>query len=109
MKTSKQVLLSLLDGWADMDTIAKAQGAGELIEAIVREAQTEDVSKSLSATEVCRLLNISRPTLYKYIQEGRIPAKRISTRWIFSQDEIDDLMLKLNTAVAIQPDKGPEI
>ncbi len=106
MKTSKQVLLSMLETWESIDAILKGKAAGELIRAIVEEAQMEPKPKSISATEVCRILGISRPTLYKYINEGKIPAKRISTRWIFSQDEIDDLMQKLNTAAIILQDKG---
>lgn len=52
----------------------------------------------MSIKEICRNLKISRPTLYKYIRQGKIPAQRhpLTSRFIFNPEEIIRLQRKVD-------------
>lgn len=60
---------------------------------IIKEATIiqEDVVK---APEACRILGMSRPTLYKAIDSGDIPAWRdfAGSPWKFSRSDLQDLL-----------------
>ncbi len=43
----------------------------------------------LKIGEVARYLQVRRPTIYRWIREGRIPALRVGTRWRFRKEDID--------------------
>lgn len=108
MLSSKQWLEGMLKDWENMDLGGKASATGRLMILLVREAQTEGIADVLSASEVCKILNMSKPTLYKYAQFGVVPGTKIGTRWVFKRSDIDDLMLsKLNGIWPFREDKGP--
>lgn len=48
--------------------------------------------RALSITEVAELLGVSRPTIYKMIQEGEIPALRLRRRYVIPVEELDNWM-----------------
>lgn len=43
----------------------------------------------LKIGEVARYLQVRRPTIYRWVREGRIPALRVGTRWRFRKEDID--------------------
>ena len=43
----------------------------------------------LTAEETCRYLKISPRTLYRYIQERRMPAFKLGKEWRFVRSEIE--------------------
>ena len=43
----------------------------------------------LTLEELARYLKISKPTLYKMVEKGRIPALKIANQWRFKKDDIN--------------------
>jgi excisionase family DNA binding protein len=43
----------------------------------------------LTLEELSKCLKISKPTLYKMLEKGRIPALKIANQWRFKKDEIN--------------------
>lgn len=48
--------------------------------------------RALSITEVAEILGVSRPTIYKMIQDGEIPALRLRRRYVIPIEELDNWM-----------------
>ena len=49
-------------------------------------------SELISAPDACRILGIHRSTLYRLIEEGDVPAFRLSTggRWRFNRKDLQE-------------------
>lgn len=47
------------------------------------------MDRMLKPEEVAEKLNISRPTLYKWVQKGKIPAYKYGRGLRFSEEEIE--------------------
>lgn len=43
----------------------------------------------LTLEELARYLKISKPTLYKMVEKGKIPALKIANQWRFKKDDIN--------------------
>lgn len=58
------------------------------------DALFADAPKTMNPAEVAELLNISRPTVMRYIEQKRLPAYRIGDdgRWFIVRDELKQLM-----------------
>ena len=54
----------------------------------------ENFEQMLTAAEVCRALNISRPTFCRYVREGRLPAVKIGGRWKMQRALLREIQLK---------------
>ncbi|MCL0073089.1 helix-turn-helix domain-containing protein [Dehalococcoidia bacterium] len=44
--------------------------------------------------ELARYLKISKPTLYKMVEKGKIPALKIANQWRFKKDDINGWLEK---------------
>ena len=49
-------------------------------------------SSTYSATEVARILGVSRDAIYREIAAKRIPSIRIGRRWLISRKYLDGLL-----------------
>jgi excisionase family DNA binding protein len=43
----------------------------------------------LTINELSRYLKISKPTLYKMVEKGNIPALKIANQWRFKKEDIN--------------------
>jgi excisionase family DNA binding protein len=43
----------------------------------------------LTLKELSKYLKISKPTLYKMVEKGKIPALKIANQWRFKKDDIN--------------------
>jgi len=43
-----------------------------------------------SVDEICVYLGVKRDTVYKWIREKGMPAKRVGRLWKFKKDEVDE-------------------
>lgn len=43
----------------------------------------------LTLNELSRYLKISKPTLYKMVEKGKIPALKIANQWRFKKEDIN--------------------
>ncbi len=43
----------------------------------------------ITLKELSRYLKISRPTLYKMLEKGKIPALKIANQWRYKKGDID--------------------
>lgn len=46
----------------------------------------------LKATEVCQIFQVSKPTLYGWMKEGRLKSFKIRSRRYFSRIDIEDVI-----------------
>ena len=53
------------------------------------EQNIEKDKRYLLVKDICKYLNVSDETIYKWIRDGFIPAHRVGKRWMFDKDEID--------------------
>ena len=49
----------------------------------------------MTITEVAKLLQMSKSTVYKYAETGKIPSFKIGTSLRFLENEIDDYIKKI--------------
>ena len=49
----------------------------------------EPSDKIMTIEELAEYLKISRSTLYKLLQDGKLPGQKIGKRWRFHKDAID--------------------
>jgi excisionase family DNA binding protein len=43
----------------------------------------------LKVDDICRYLNVSNETVYKWIEQRAMPGHRVGRRWMFNRDEVD--------------------
>jgi excisionase family DNA binding protein len=48
--------------------------------------------KLMTAKELSKYLKLNEITIYKYLQEGKLPGFKIGSQWRFDRDEIDDFL-----------------
>jgi len=48
----------------------------------------------MTITELSEYLKISRSTLYKLAQEGKLPARKVGRHWRFHKDAVDQWLGK---------------
>jgi len=70
----------------------------ELIREVVRKEISElnntDSEELIKAKEVCNYLKISKVTLYKWLNQGKITGYYLGTRLFFKKSEIDKALIK---------------
>ena len=52
------------------------------------------MGQMLTVKELARYLKLTELTIYKYINEGRIPGIKVGSRWRFDKDKIDELLMR---------------
>jgi len=57
----------------------------------------------LTITELSKYLKISRSTLYKLAQEGKLPAQKVGRHWRFHREAVDEWLGKSRQAPIFQP------
>lgn len=50
----------------------------------------ESVERWLSVEEVAHHLKVSKESIYRWIERGKIPAHKVGRLWRFSQREVDE-------------------
>ncbi len=48
----------------------------------------------LTLEELAKYLKISKPTLYKMVEKGKIPALKVANQWRFKKDDINKWLEK---------------
>lgn len=46
--------------------------------------------KWLTVDDICKYLNVSNETVYKWIDHRGMPGHRVGRRWMFKQNEVDE-------------------
>lgn len=44
----------------------------------------------LTVDDICKYLNVSNDTVYKWIEQKNMPAQKVGRRWMFKKDEVDE-------------------
>lgn len=44
----------------------------------------------LTVDDICKYLNVSNETTYKWIEQRGMPGHRVGRRWMFKQKEVDE-------------------
>jgi len=50
------------------------------------------VAKIMTAKELARYLKLNEITIYKYVNEGKIPGFKVGRQWRFDMDKINELI-----------------
>jgi len=50
------------------------------------------VAKLLTTKELAEYLKLTKVTIYKYANEGKIPGIKVGGRWRFNKDQINKLL-----------------
>jgi len=57
----------------------------------------------LTIAELSKYLKISRSTLYKLAQEGKLPAQKVGRHWRFHRDAVDEWLRQGNRPTTAEP------
>jgi excisionase family DNA binding protein len=52
---------------------------------------------SLSVEEVCQLLGVNKPTIYRFVHTGELPSYRIGRRRLIRREALDEFEKRLET------------
>lgn len=63
-------------------------------------AESDDI---MTIEALAEYLKISRSTLYKLVQDGRLPGRKIGKRWRFHKDAIDEWVKRGPGESAVEP------
>ncbi|HUV59288.1 MAG TPA: helix-turn-helix domain-containing protein [Desulfatiglandales bacterium] len=55
---------------------------------IKNKVNIHNMEELLTLKELSRYLKISKPTLYKMVEKGKIPALKIANQWRFKKEDI---------------------
>lgn len=58
------------------------------------ETPTEDMPRFMNVRQVARYLQINEKKVYALVNEGRIPATRLTGKWLFPRDLVDQWLLE---------------
>jgi excisionase family DNA binding protein len=77
----------------------------EVVEEKITAANLQNSSSSnlpekvlLKATEVCKIFQVSKPTLYEWMKQGRLKSFKIKSRRYFSRADIEAVIKQTNTS-----------
>lgn len=57
----------------------------------------------MTIEELSKYLKISRSTLYKLAQEGKLPAQKVGRHWRFHRDAVDEWLRQGNRPTTAEP------
>ena len=60
----------------------------------------------MTITELSEYLKISRSTLYKLAQEGKLPAQKVGRHWRFHREAIDTWLRRYPERTTSKPEAG---
>lgn len=43
----------------------------------------------LTVDDICKYLNVSNETVYKWIEQRNLPGHRVGRRWMFKKEQVD--------------------
>jgi len=70
-----------------------------------RQIITDNVNEILTIDELAGYLKVPKSTLYKLVQAGRVPGKKVGRHWRFARETIDTWMASGPT---LQPEADPQ-
>jgi len=57
----------------------------------------------MTIAELSKYLKISRSTLYKLAQEGKLPAQKVGRHWRFHREAVDEWLRQGNRPTSTEP------
>lgn len=93
MQNDKTILCSLLsDALPFVEEWLRGVISDEVRKAVEQERAKAKPERYLSRSEVCNLLGISKPTLWKKTRDGEIKATTIGRRVTYAESEVKRFM-----------------
>lgn len=65
---------------------------------------TDSNDRWLSVEEIARHLGVSKESIYRWLERGKIPAHRVGRQWRFSSKEVDEWVRRGESA---EDDQSP--
>ena len=83
--------MSSVEFWKQMKTLVEDVVEQKLNAAIPKELPPSHLPDKalLKATEVCKIFQVSKPTLYEWMKQDRLKSFKIKSRRYFSRDDIE--------------------
>ena len=44
----------------------------------------------LTVDDICKYLNVTNETVYRWIEQKNMPGHRVGRRWMFTKEEVDE-------------------
>jgi excisionase family DNA binding protein len=73
-------------------TIAEVLEEQNEKETIIRSKHNSLGTPLLKTSEVCAIFKITKPTLYEWLNQGKLPSVKIESRRYFRKEDIDSLI-----------------
>ena len=67
--------------------------AAKTVTALASELATQDAPRFMNVRQVARYLQLNEKKVYALVNEGRIPATRLTGKWLFPRDLVDQWLL----------------
>jgi excisionase family DNA binding protein len=67
-----------------------------------------DAREVMNIRQASQYLGVSPDTLYKYVNEQKIPAFKLGNRWRFKKSKLDQWMEEKSTEVEVKVRKKPK-
>ena len=68
--------------------------ASKTVTAVAADATAQDAPRFMNVRQVARYLQLNEKKVYALVNEGRIPATRLTGKWLFPRDLVDQWLLE---------------
>ena len=82
----------LINSGLDVTVSVKKSDLIELAEYLIRKIEREKEEKYLTADETCKMLGISKSTLFRLEERGILYCKRLGRRRMYPKHEVESFM-----------------
>jgi excisionase family DNA binding protein len=90
--------------WSHLKTIIE-EVVDQKNSPISKQTSVQDppLKKLLKAKEVCELFQVSKPTIYEWLKQGKLKSIKIESRRYFLWEDIEDLIQRSGNNTGIDP------
>ena len=89
---------------------ARREDGGTQIGSVERVKRTmADSREVMNIRQASQYLGVSPDTLYKYVNEQKIPAFKLGNRWRFKKSKLDQWMEEKSNQMEVRTKKKPKV
>ena len=89
--------IEISDFWKELKSIVEQAVLRQIAQKPPVHVPVEGFPTLLKVKEVCQLLGVSKPTIYEWMREGKMPSLKIGARRLFDAADIEAVIQKNKT------------